>query len=495
MTGSASDLEKEDRCESWQMNIGGKCLDAEDGSRFDVMNPATGEVVATVPGAKQAEVDRAVEAARAAFDDGPWPTRTSQRERARVLFRAADIIRREREQLAELEVIDCGKPLSDALEDMDEAAFQFEYYAGWTTKIMGDIPPVGPDAMSLAVKEPMGVAGLIVPWNYPFLMATQKVAPALAAGCSVILKPAEQTPLTALQLPRILEEAGLPQGVVSVVTGFGPTAGAPIVRHPKVDKISFTGSLEVGKTVMREGADTVKRVTLELGGKSPNIVFADAEFEEAIKGTCFGIFWNQGEVCSAGSRVFIERSIYDRALDAMVEQGRAVRMGSGLDSQTTMGPLITEEQKERVLSYIGIGQEEGAEVAYRGETPTEPELANGYFVPPTILHNVRNDMRVAQEEIFGPVMSVIPFEDPAEAVALANDSHYGLAASVWTRDIKKAFQISRQLRVGIVWINDSQPGPTEAPWGGYKQSGVGRELGPWGMEEYLEVKHIYVNLS
>jgi acyl-CoA reductase-like NAD-dependent aldehyde dehydrogenase len=476
------------------MYVDGEWVDAGDGARFDVIDPATGQTVATVPDARSPDVDRAVAAARRAFDDGSWG-RVTERERGRLLIRASEIILRDLERLAELEVRDCGKPIGEAREDIAESAFMFEYYGGWATKIHGDIPPVGPDAMSLVVKEPVGVAAAIVPWNYPLLMASQKVAPALAAGCTVVLKPAEQTPLTALELAAILEEAGVPNGVVNVLTGFGPTAGAPLVRHPGVDKIGFTGSLEVGKTVMREGADTLKRVTLELGGKSPNIVFADADFDLAIDGTCNGIFWNQGEICSAGSRVFVQRPIYDRALEAMVERGRDVRLGNGLDPETTMGPLVSKEQQERVLGYIEDGRSVGVTVALAADPPTDPSLAGGYFVPPTIFAEVRNDMRIAREEIFGPVMAVLPFDDPDEVVRLANDTPYGLAAAVWTRDVKKGLGTAKALKAGVVWINDSQPAPSEAPWGGFKQSGVGRELGPWGLEDYLEIKHIYVNLA
>jgi acyl-CoA reductase-like NAD-dependent aldehyde dehydrogenase len=477
-----------------QNYVDGKWVDARDGKRFDVFDPSTGEVIATAPDSQPADVKHAVDAARRAFDDGTWWPGTSERERGHILIRAAEIVRRDLEKLARMESLDAGKPIGEAREDIAEVAFMFEYYGGWATKIYGEIPPVGPGAMSLVVKEPVGVAAAITPWNYPMMMAVQKVAAAIAAGCTIILKPAEQTPLTALEIPKIMEEAGLPAGVLHVITGFGETAGAPLVSDPKVDKVGFTGSKEVGKVIMRSGADTLKRVTLELGGKSPNIVFADAEFDAAIEGSANGIFWNQGEICSAGSRVFIERPIYDDALSALVDHAKNVKLGAPSADGTTMGPLISREQADRVQSYIEIGASE-ATMAVQGARPDDPALANGYFVPPTIFADVDNDARIAREEIFGPVMSVIPFSSPEEVVELSNDNEYGLAAAVWTRDIKKALNTARALRAGIVWINDTQPAPTEAPWGGYKQSGIGRELGSQGIEDYLEAKHIYVNLA
>jgi betaine-aldehyde dehydrogenase len=477
-----------------QNYIDGKWVDAIEGKRFDVFNPATGEVIATAPDSQPADVERAIDAARRTFDDGTWWPGMSERDRGRILLRAADIVRRELERLAVMESLDSGKPVGEAREDIAEVAFMFEYYGGWATKIDGYMPPVGKDAMSLVVREPTGVAAAITPWNYPMMMAVQKVAPAIAAGCTIILKPAEQTPLTALEIPKILEEAGLPAGVLHVITGFGETAGAPLVASPKVDKVGFTGSKEIGKLIMRNGADTLKRVTLELGGKSPNIVFADADFEAAVEGSANGIFWNQGEICSAGSRVFIERPIYDDALSALVDRANAVKMGDGMDDDTTMGPLVSKQQQDRVQEYIEIGRGE-ATMAAQGSLPADPKLANGYFVPPTIFADVTNDARIAREEIFGPVMTVIPFSDPEEVIGLANDNEYGLAAAVWTRDIKKAINTAKSLRAGIVWINDTQPAPTEAPWGGYKQSGIGRELGKEGVEDYLEAKHIWINLA
>jgi acyl-CoA reductase-like NAD-dependent aldehyde dehydrogenase len=474
-------------------HIDGKWVDAADGERFDVFNPATGEVIATAPDSKPADVDAAVAAARRTFDSGTWWPGTPARDRGRILLRASEIIRREHERLARLEALDSGKPIGDARDDVAEVAFMFEYYGGWATKIDGESQHVSRDAMFMVWKEPMGVAAGITPWNYPMGMASQKISAALAAGCTFVLKPPEQTPLTCLELPKILEEAGLPSGVLHVVTGYGETAGAPLVAHPGVDKVTFTGSREVGKLIMRSGADTLKRVTLELGGKSPNIVFADADFDTAVEGSCNGVFWNQGEICSAGTRVFVDRAIYDDAVNAFVDRAKAVRLGDGLDEETTMGPLVSDEQRERVERYIEIGQGE-ATLAVQGTRPSDPRLSNGYFVPPTIFADVENSDTIAREEIFGPVMSVIPF-GVEDVIEMSNDNDYGLAAAIWTNDVKKALTTARALRSGIVWINDTQPAPTEMPWGGYKQSGIGRELGKEGVEDFLERKSVYVNLA
>ena len=476
-----------------QMYVDGAWVDARSGQRFDTIDPATGQVLATLPRGGADDVDLAVTAARRTFDDGTWGGAVAERDRARILLRMSTLVAERRQELAELEVRDCGKPIADALADIDEVAFMFEYYGGWATKIAGDIPPVGPDAMSLVVKEPVGVCGLIVPWNYPMLMAAQKVAPALAAGCTVVLKPAEQTPLTALRMAAIAEEAGVPAGVFNVVTGFGAEAGAPMLTHPGVDKISFTGSKAIGTMIQRTCADQLKRVTLELGGKSPNIVFADAALDRAIEGTSLGVFGNQGEVCSAGSRVFVHRSIYDDVLQGMTDFAAGMKLGSGLDPETTMGPLVSAVQRDRVQAYIDGGPAEGAQLVYVGHRPTDPELAGGYFVPPTIFE-ATNDVRLAREEIFGPVAAVIPFADVDEVVRLSNDTEYGLAAAIWTRDIGLALRTAKAVRAGVVWINDSQPAPSEAIWGGYKQSGVGRELGPYALDAYLETKQIYINL-
>ena len=476
---------------TYQMLIDGEWVAGKSGKTFDVMNPATDEVLAKVPDAGPADVERAVQAARRAFDEG-WRDVTAQ-ERGRILLRLAERMRKELPRLAELETLNSGKPIVESEYDLTDVATCFEYYGGLATKIHGEVLTVPDNALSMALKEPLGVAGQIIPWNYPLLMAAWKLAPAICAGCSMVIKPAEQTPLTLLEFGRLLEACGLPKGVVNIVTGFGET-GAAIVAHKDVDKIAFTGSMEVGKIIMRSAADTLKKVSLELGGKSPNIFFADADFEAAVDGALFGVFINQGEVCSAGSRVLVQRPIYKRMLDAMVEKAKGIKLGSGLDRSTKMGPLVSKEQLERVMRYQEIGKKE-AKVAVGGGRPAAAELQRGYYVEPTIFYDVSNSATIARDEIFGPVMSVIPFDDEAEAIRIANDTPYGLAAAVWSRDIFKCFRVVKRLQAGIVWVNHMQPTYVEAPWGGYKMSGIGRELGPWGVEEYLQIKQVYVNLN
>ena len=473
------------------MLINGELRESESTSRIPVYDPSTEEVIAEIPDATPGDVDSAIAAARRAFDEDGWPQSTAQ-ERGRVLFRIADKIRTEAAVLAELESRNTGKPIVEAEFDIADTATCFEYYGGLATKISGTVNPVPDNALSLSLKEPVGVAGQIIPWNYPLLMAAWKLAPALAAGCTCVLKPAEQTPLTALKLAGWLSECGVPAGVVNVVTGLGETVGAHIVAHPQVDKIAFTGSAAVGKIIMKAAADTLKRVTLELGGKSPNIFFADADFEAAIDGALFGVFINQGEVCSAGSRVLVQRSIYPKFVEAMTEKARAIKLGAPLDRATKMGPLVSREQFERVRQYQSIGKSE-AKVAIGGGQPKS--FARGYYVEPTIFYDVDNSARIAREEIFGPVAAVIPFDDEADAVKIANDSPFGLAAAVWSRDIYRALRMVKAIRAGIVWVNHMQPTYVEAPWGGYKQSGFGRELGVHGIDEYLETKQVHINLN
>jgi betaine-aldehyde dehydrogenase len=475
----------------YRMYINGERVESQRGAWLPVYDPSTEEIIAEVPDAGAADIDRAVAAAVAAFESGAWP-RTTAQDRGRLLFKLAERMRAHASTLAELESRNCGKPIVEAEYDVADTATCFEYYGGLATKVLGHVNPVPDNALSLSLREPVGVAGQIIPWNYPLLMAAWKLAPALAAGCTCILKPAEQTPLTALEIAGWFDEIGFPPGVVNIVTGFGETAGAPLVAHPNVNKIAFTGSAAVGKLILKSAADTVKRVTMELGGKSPNIFFADADFEAAIDGALFGVFINQGEVCSAGSRILVEKSIYGKFVEAMVEKSKRIRLGPPLDRETKMGPLVSKEQYERVRQYQEIGKSEARLAAGGGRPASEPK---GYYVEPTIFADVANSARIAREEIFGPVAAVIPFDGEAAAIRIANDTPYGLAAAVWSRDIFRAFRVVKALRAGIVWVNHMQPTYVEAPWGGYKQSGFGRELGPSGIEEYLETKQVYINLN
>ena len=461
-----------------------------------VVNPATGETIAEVPQGTREDTEAAIEAARRAFDAGPWRQSTGP-QRARVLFRIADELRRNAARLAELETLNMGKPLAESEFDVADAAAAFEYFGGWATKIYGDVNPVPDNAFSFTVKEPVGVCGLIIPWNYPLMMAAWKIAPAMAAGCTVVLKPAEATPLTALELAKLfdgIEE--LPKGVVNVVTGLGPEAGACLAESSKVDKVAFTGSTEVGRLIMTAAARTnLKKVTLELGGKSPNIFFADSDFEAAVEGALFGCFVNQGEVCSAGSRILVQKSIYDKFLGAMVEKTKTIKVGPGMDRGNKLGPLVTHEHLDRVESFVSAGKKEGAKLVHGGGRITGGSHGNGYFLEPTIFADVSNGMKIAREEIFGPVASVIRFDTEEEAISIANDSVFGLAGAVWTRDIYKAFRVVRSVRAGIMWVNHMQPCYVEAPWGGFKQSGIGRELGRYGVENFLESKVVHVNLN
>ncbi len=475
------------------MWVGGKWVDARSRKTRPVVNPTDQSILATVPEAGKEDVADAVGHARAAFDGGPFSQWTG-RERGTLLYKVAEAIRRRAPELAELETRNMGKPIVESEFDIADAAHCFEYYAGLAGKIEGETLPVPDNALSMVLREPVGVVGQIIPWNYPLLMAAWKLAPALAAGCTAVLKPAEQTPLSALVLAQIFEALELPPGVVNIVTGDGPGAGAALVEDPRVDKIAFTGGGDAGRAIIKSAADTVKRMSIELGGKNPNVVFADADFEQAVDGALFGAFANQGEVCSAGSRLLVERTIYDRLLAALADKIPRVRLGDPLQRETKMGPLVTTEHTDKVLGYIAIGRKEGRLVAGGGRA-RGPGLDRGNFVEPTIFADVDNRARIAQEEIFGPVLVVIPFADEAEAIRIANDTPYGLAGAVWTRDAARGIRVMKQLRAGILWMNTYHPTYNEAPWGGFKQSGFGRELGPRGLDQYLEAKQININLA
>lgn len=470
--------------------INGQWVNAESGKTFETINPATEEVLSTVAEGDRADVDKAVAAARAAFDAGPWATMNA-RDRGRLLRKVAELIMANREELATLETLDNGKPIFETMNvDIPMAAETFEYYGGWADKIHGDTIPVNGNYFNYTLREPVGVCGQIIPWNFPLLMAAWKVAPALACGNTVILKPAEQTPLTALRLGELLMEAGVPDGVVNIVPGYGPTAGQALVQHAQVDKIAFTGSTEVGRLIQQGAAGTLKRVSLELGGKAPNVVFADADMEAAVRGAIGGIFFNQGEVCCAGSRLFLQEEIHDEFINTMSDYAQGIVIGDPLDQETRLGAQVSEEQFTKILGYIDQGKAEGATVVCGGERATE----KGYFIKPTIFDNVRNDMVIAREEIFGPVVSTITFKDFDDVIALGNDTAYGLSAGIWTNDLRKAHRTARALRAGTVWINTFNVFDVASPFGGYKESGFGRELGRWALDLYTQTKSVWVAL-
>ncbi len=473
-----------------QLLIDGKWQEASSGKRFETINPATGEVITSVAEADKADIDLAVKAARKAFEEGPWSKMTAT-DRGKVISKLADLIMEHRDELASLETMDNGKPISDARNiDVPLVADCIEYYAGWANKVHGETIPVPGPFLNYTLREPLGVVGQIVAWNFPLLLAAWKLGPALATGNTVVLKPAEQTPLTALRLGELCLEAGIPAGVVNVVPGFGPTAGASLVAHPDVDKIAFTGEYITGQTIMREAAGTLKRVSLELGGKSPNIVFADADLDAAVAGSMMGIFWNQGEVCSAGSRLFLQESVYDQFMDKLVGQVGKMKVGDPTDPSTQVGALISEEHLNKVLRYINAGKAEGATVRAGGDQPTK----RGYFVNPTVFDGVKDSMKIAREEIFGPVLSVIRFKDVDEVAPRANNTFYGLAAAVWTRDVGKAHAMARRLKAGTVWVNTYNMISSLSPFGGYKMSGFGRDLGMHALELYTQVKSVWVSL-
>lgn len=479
----------------YQLFINGEFLPAAAGETFESINPYNQEVVARFARGRAADIDNAVAAARKAFDEGPWP-KMSGEERGKYIKALADKLNEKSKDLIPLEIADSGSTLKKAQGDLWVSANQMKYFSRLaSTKMDEPLEDLSKPGVSknFVIREPIGVCGQIIPWNFPLMMAVWKLGPALAAGCTVVLKPAEETPLTAMELAQIIQEVGIPPGVVNIVTGYGEEAGGPLALHPNVDKIAFTGSTEIGKLIMTEAAATMKRVTLECGGKSANIILEDADPSIAIDGALYAAFFHAGQCCTAGSRLLLPASKKDELLEQIVEKARQIRLGDPMDKNTDMGPVVSQKQFERVMSYIEKGKAEGAKLLLGGKKPTSSELEKGFFVEPTIFSDVDNRMTIAQEEIFGPVLSVIPYKSEAEAIKIANDSKYGLAGAVWSRNTEKATSIAKQLRTGTVWINEYHLVSEKAPFGGYKQSGIGRELGPESLHEYTEVKHIHVD--
>jgi aldehyde dehydrogenase (NAD+) len=476
-----------------QLFIDNTWRDAAGGKTIDVVNPATEEVIAEVAAAEQADVDAAVAAARAALD-GPW-SRLSARERGRLVWRLGEKLLDRADEIARLETLHNGKPIFESRQiEVPAAAECFQYYAGWADKLHGETVPVKGNYLTYTLREPVGIVAAIVPWNFPLLLTSWKVAPALACGNTVIVKPATQTPLTALALAEIAAEAGLPPGVLNVITGPGSRVGRMLVEHPGIDKIAFTGDTATGRQIMSGSAATLKRITLELGGKSPNIVFADADVEAAIRGATTGIFYGKGEVCAAGSRLLVDRSIKNEFVDKVAARAKKMTPGDPLDPKTRLGAIASKKQLENDLRYIEIARQEGAELV-AGGARADIGTGKGYFLQPTVFDRVTPDMTIAREEIFGPVLAAIEFGDVDEAIARANDSSYGLAAAVWTKDIKKAHYVARKLQAGTVWINTYNIYDTAAPFGGYKQSGFGREMSVHALEHYTQVKSVWVDLN
>ena len=482
-------------CQPKRMLIGGEWVEAASGKTFNAFNPATGQALAQVAEADREDIDRAVRAARRAFE-GAW-AKVKPAARQLLLFRLADLLEANGDELAELEVLNNGMPIAMAKGMIPRVAELLRYYAGWATKIHGETVPtsVPGEFFTYTVREPVGVVGAITPWNSPLVTLAWKLGPALATGCTIVVKPAEQTPLTTLRVGELALEAGIPAGVVNICPGFGPTAGAALAEHPDVDKIAFTGEYTTGQLIVKASAGNLKRVSLELGGKSPDIVFADADLETAVPGAAWAIFRNAGQVCCAGSRLFVEQAVYDRFVARMVEYASTIRVGNGLDPDTQMGPLISPEQLERVAGYLRIGKQEGATPLIGGERATAGELAQGYFVPPTVFDHVRPDMRIAREEIFGPVVTAIPFRTLDEVMRLSNATRYGLAGGIWTRDLQKAHRAARALQSGVVWVNCYNVFDPAMPFGGYKMSGYGRESGQQALDLYTQVKAVWMKID
>src|SRR5213593_4749575 len=477
-----------------RMVIGGESVDAADGQTFDVVNPAIGRTIATAPLGGKEDVDRAVAAAQKAFEEPKgWPTWAAGK-RGRTLAKFAELIKKSSEELAQLESRNTGKPITSARGEIIGSSLVFDYYAGAANKIFGQTIPVSKPGLDLTLREPIGVVGLIVPWNFPLLMAAWKVAPALAAGNTAILKPASYTPLTAIRLGELALEAGIPAGVLNVVTGPGGTAGASIAAHPGIGKVAFTGETTTGQEIMRLASGNVKKISLELGCKSPNIVFADADLERFAKESPYSVFDNAGQDCCARSRILVERSAHDQVVELFAEATRKVKVGDPADESTEVGPLISTKQRDRVKDYIEIGLGEGATIVVGGAAPDDPALADGAYLMPTVFDGVRNDMRIAAEEIFGPVVVVIPFDTEEEALRLANATPYGLSGSIWSRDIGKALRTATALQSGVISVNSNSSVHTEAPFGGYKMSGIGRELGMAALDLYTETKNVFIDL-
>ncbi|HET9084870.1 MAG TPA: aldehyde dehydrogenase family protein [Candidatus Limnocylindrales bacterium] len=480
---------------STQMVIGGQSVDAADGQTFEIVDPARGKTIATAPLGGRTDVDRAVEAAQAAFEDRKGWANWAAGKRGRSLAKLADLIKKNSEELAWLESRNGGKPITSARGEIIGASLVFDYYAGAANKIFGQTIPVSKPGIDLTLREPIGVVGLIVPWNFPLLMASWKVAPALAAGNTAILKPASYTPLTAIRLGELALEAGIPAGVLNVVTGPGGTVGASIAAHPGIGKVAFTGETTTGQEIMRLASSNVKKISLELGGKSPNIVFADADIERFAKESPYSVFDNCGQDCCARSRILVERPVHEQVVELFAAATRNVKVGDPADEATEVGPLVSTKQRDRVKDYIEIGLGEGASVVVGGAAPDDPSLADGAYLLPTVFDGVDNDMRIAREEIFGPVVSIIPFDTEEEALRLANATPYGLSGSIWSRDIGKAMRAARALQSGVISVNSNSSVHTEAPFGGYKMSGIGRELGMAALDLYTETKNVFIDIS